>query len=72
MNAAHHMSRCAIFGHDWKRKRVSDDTTILACYHCHARYDPEILGSDVCPRCGRKMKHPAQFKTECIRCGSVK
>jgi len=53
------------------KRKYSDDKTEYRCRHCKTTYDAEVLGTDVCPECGGKMKHPKLWWLECPECGRM-
>ena len=53
------------------KRKYFDDKTGYRCAKCKVEYDAELVGSDICPKCGRKMKHPKLWSLECPRCGGL-
>jgi len=51
-------------------KRI-DDKTSYRCRHCRRSYDAEILGTDICPRCGERMKYTKLTIRTCPKCGRL-
>jgi DNA-directed RNA polymerase subunit RPC12/RpoP len=52
-----------------KRKSGIDPMRTYRCRACKSDYDADMLGTDVCPKCGRTMKLAKVWWYECPKCG---
>jgi len=50
------------------KRRYFDDMTEYRCRSCKVSYDAKILGTDICPKCGKMMIHPKLWSLECPKC----
>jgi len=47
-----------------KRRAISDPNTYF-CRNCKSKYDVELLGADICPKCKKPMKHRTLYEPIC-------
>jgi len=51
-----------------KRRYGIDPAKTYRCRACKIDYDADVLGTDECPRCGKKMRLAKVWWFECPKC----